>query len=131
MNPFTLSKTLTVTGEISAAEDLVIDGTVTGTIRVPGHAIVIGSSAEIKAVVLARVVEVRGTVDASIVASERAILRSGARVSGRVVSPRMVVEEGAAVNGHLDTRNTDAAVSVATYRAERAQPASGTPGSGV
>lgn len=120
MNPFTLSKTLTVTGEISAEEDLVIDGTVTGTIRVPGHAIVIGPTAEIKADVLARVVEVRGTVDASIVASERAILRSGSSVSGRVISPRLVVEEGAAVNGQLDSRNTDAALSVAKYRAERA-----------
>ena len=119
MNLFTLSKTLTVTGEISAGEDLVIDGTVHGTIRVPGHAIVIGPTAEIKADVLARVVEVRGTVDASIVASERAILRAGARVAGRVISPRLVIEEGATVNGQLDTRNTDAAISVAKYRAER------------
>jgi len=119
MTPFTLSRTLTVTGEISAAEDLVIDGTVKGTIRVPGHAILIGSTADIKADVLARAIEVRGTVDASIVASERAILRSGSTVAGRVVAPRLVVEEGAAVNGQLDTRNTEAAVSVATYRAER------------
>lgn len=120
MNPFTLSKTLTVTGEISADEDLVIDGTVKGTIRVPGHAIVIGPAAEIKADVLARAIEVRGHVDASIVASERAVLRSGSTVAGRIVSPRLVVEEGASVNGQLDTRNTDAALSVAKYRAERA-----------
>lgn len=119
MNPFTLSRTLSVAGEISAAEDLVIDGKVKGTIRVPGHAIVIGPAAEIKADVLARVIEVRGTVDASIVASERAILRSGSHVAGRVVSPRLVVEEGATVNGQLDTRNTDAAISVAKYRAEK------------
>lgn len=119
MNPFTLSRTLTVTGEISAAEDLVIDGTVRGTIRVPGHAIVIGPDADIKADVLGRVVEVHGRVDASIVASERAVLRSGSHVAGRVVSPRLVVEEGASVNGQLDTRNTDAALSVAKYRAER------------
>lgn len=119
MNPFTLSKTLTVKGEISADEDLVIDGKVNGTIRVPGHAIVIGPTAEIKADVLARVIEVRGTVDASIVASERAVIRSGAHVAGRVVSPRLVIEEGAAVNGQLDTRNTDAAISVARYRAEK------------
>ena len=119
MNPFTLSKTLTVTGEISADEDLVIDGKVIGTIRVPGHAIVIGPSAEIKADVLAKVIEVRGRVDATIVASERAIIRSGAHVEGRVVSPRLVVEEGAVINGQLDSRNTDAALSVAKYRADR------------
>ena len=119
MNPFTLSRTLSVTGEISAAEDLVIDGKVTGTIRVPGHAIVIGETADIKAEVLARAIEVRGTVDASIVASERAVLRAGCTVSGRVVSPRVVVEEGATINGQLDTRGADAAVSVAKYRAER------------
>ena len=120
MNSFTLSRTLKVTGEISASEDLVIDGTVNGTIRVPGHAIVIGPTAEIKADVLARVVDVHGRVDASIVASERAILRAGASIGGRVVSPRLVVEEGAIVNCELDTRNTDAAISVAKYRAERA-----------
>lgn len=120
MNPFTLSKTLTVTGEISASEDLVIDGKVTGTIRVPGHAIVIGPTAEIKADVLARIVEIHGHVNASIVASERAILRAGSTIEGRVVSPRLVVEEGAIVNGQLDSRNTDAAVSVAKYRAEKA-----------
>jgi cytoskeletal protein CcmA (bactofilin family) len=90
MNPFTLSRNLTVTGEISADEDLVIDGTVNGTIRVPGHAIVIGPGAEIKADVLAKHVDIR-----------------------------LVVEEGAEINGQLDTRNADAAVSVARYRAER------------
>jgi cytoskeletal protein CcmA (bactofilin family) len=119
MNPFTLSKTLSVTGDISAAEDLVIDGTVKGSIKVPGHAIVIGPDADIKGDVWARVVDVRGRVDSTIVASERAILRSGANVSGRVVSPRLVVEEGAVVSGQLDSRNTDAAISVAKYRAER------------
>lgn len=120
MNAFTLSRTLTVKGEITAAEDLVIDGKVTGSIRVPGHAIVIGPTAEIKADVLAREIEVHGSVDASIVASERAVLRSGSTVGGRVVAPRLVVEEGATINGQLDTRNTDAAVSVARYRADRA-----------
>lgn len=119
MNPFTLSRNLTVTGEISAEEDLVIDGTVNGTIRVPGHAIVIGPGAEIKADVLAKHIDIRGRVDSSVVASERAVLRDGARVTGRVVSPRLVVEEGAEINGQLDTRNADAAVSVARYRAER------------
>lgn len=118
MNPFTLSTTLKVIGEISAEEDLVIDGTVEGTIRVPGHAIVIGPAAEIKADVLAKVIEVRGRVDASIVASERAIIRAGAHVAGRIVAPRLVVEEGADINGQLDTRNTDAAIKVARYRAE-------------
>ena len=119
MNPFTLSKTLLVTGEISAAEDLIVDGTVNGSIRLPGHAIVIGPTAEIKGDVLARVVEVRGRVESSVVASERAVVRAGARVSGRVVSPRLVVEEGAVINGQLDSRNTDAAIKVAQYRAER------------
>lgn len=119
MNCFTLSTTVTVTGDISADEDLLVDGTVNGSIRVPGHAIVIGPAADIKGDVVARVVEIRGRVDSTIVASERAILRSGAQVSGRVVSPRLVVEEGAAINGQLDSRNTDAAISVAKYRSER------------
>lgn len=119
MTPFTLGKTLVVNGEISADEDLVIDGKVIGSIRVPGHAIVIGPTAEIKADVLARHVEVRGRIDATLVASERALLRTGAHIAGRVVSPRLVVEEGAEVNGQLDTRNTDAAISVAKYRADR------------
>ncbi|MEX2272475.1 MAG: polymer-forming cytoskeletal protein [Vicinamibacterales bacterium] len=119
MNPFTLSKTLSVTGEISAGEDLVVDGTVNGSINVPDHAIVIGPSAKIKGDVLARVVEVRGRVDSSIVASERAVLRAGSQTSGRVISPRLVVEEGAVINGQLDSRNTEAAISVAKYRAER------------
>ena len=119
MNPFTLSKSLSVTGEISASEDLVVDGTVNGGIKVPDHAIVIGPSAEIKGDVLARLVEVRGRVDSSIVASERAVVRAGAHVTGRVVSPRLIVEEGAIINGQLDSRHTDAAVSVAKYRAER------------
>jgi len=119
MNPFTLSRSLTVTGEISADEDLIIDGTVKGTIRVPGHAIVIGPAAEIKADVLARHIDIHGRVDSSVVASERAVLRNGSHVSGRVVAPRLLVEEGAEINGQLDTRNADAAVSVAKYRAER------------
>ena len=119
MNPFTLSRTLKVTGEISAEEDLIIDGTVNGIIRVPGHAIVIGPAAEIKADVLARHIEIHGRIDASVVASERAVIRAGAHIQGRIVAPRLVVEEGAVINGQLDTRNADAAVSVARYRADR------------
>lgn len=120
MNAFTLGRTLTITGEISATEDLVIDGTVQGSIRVPGHAIVIGPAADIKGDILAGTVEMRGRSDASVVASERAILRAGATIAGRVVAPRVIVEEGASVNAQVDTRNAEAAVKVATYRAERA-----------
>lgn len=120
MNCFTLSATVTVTGDITADEDLLVDGRVNGSIRVPGHAIVIGPAADIKGDVVARVADLRGRVDSTVVASERAIVRSSAQISGRVVSPRLVVEEGATINGQLDSRNTDAAISVAKYRSERA-----------
>jgi cytoskeletal protein CcmA (bactofilin family) len=119
MAAFTLSRTLSVTGDITADEDLVVEGTVSGSIKVPEHAIVIGPAAQIKGDVLARVIDVRGRVDSNVVASERAVLRAGSHVSGRVVSPRLVVEEGAVIDGQLDSRNTDAAISVAKYRAGR------------
>jgi cytoskeletal protein CcmA (bactofilin family) len=108
-------------GDLNADEDVVIDGLVTGTIDMPGHALTIGPGAEVDARVLARDVTIYGTLRGKVTALEILDIRPGARVSGEFAAPAVALAEGAQVQGRVETKRVDAAMHVARYRMKSAQ----------
>jgi cytoskeletal protein CcmA (bactofilin family) len=115
-----LPQGLTLTGDVAAAEDLVIDGIISGTIDMPAHAITIGESARVDARIFARDVTVLGAVTGRVTATEIIEIRAGAQVSGELAAPAVVLADGARVQGRIDTKRVDAAVHVARYRMRNA-----------
>ena len=115
-----MPRTLAVTGDVSAAEDLFVEGTITGSIDMPGCALTIAEGARVEARILARDVTILGTFSGRITATEIIDVRAGARAAGELAAPSVAVADGATVQGRIETRRVDAAVHVARYRMARA-----------
>lgn len=93
---------ITVEGEISGSQDLIILGKVIGKIDLQENSVRMGASADVTADVVAKTVEVGGKVKGNIAALERVVLKQTSRLDGNVLAPRMVLEEGAKFHGGID-----------------------------
>jgi cytoskeletal protein CcmA (bactofilin family) len=109
---------LTIKGDLTADEDVTIDGTFDGTIEVRGHRMVIGSGSTVKAMVTAATVAVHGRLEGHI-AADRVDIAPTAVVEASVVAGRLTVAEGAQFNGPVNTERARAAGSVARHRATK------------
>ena len=83
-----IGPTLTFKGEISADEDLVIEGTIEGTIAHHTHSLTIGKSGRVRADIHARVISVEGTMEGDLHGDEAVILRASARMNGNIFATR-------------------------------------------
>jgi cytoskeletal protein CcmA (bactofilin family) len=90
-------------GELSSDEDLLIEGTVEGSIAHQSHQLTVGKSGRVKANVRARIIIVEGTIEGDLQGDEAVHIRKTAHVHGNVTSPRISVEEGASFDGVLKT----------------------------
>ena len=90
-------------GELSSDEDLIIEGTVEGTIAHQSHQLTIGETGKVKADVHARVIIVEGTIEGNMKGDEAVHIRSTARVIGDVDSPRVSIADGANFEGAIKT----------------------------
>ena len=115
-----LPRTFAVAGDVAASEDLVVEGSVSGTIDMPGFALTIAVGARVDARVLARDVTILGHFSGRITATEIIDVRAGARVTGEIAAPKVALAEGAEIQARVETRKVDAAVHVARYRMARA-----------
>ena len=66
-----LGNSVVLKGDLSASEDLMIEGRVEGTITVQGQTLTVGHNAQIEAQILARVATIGGTVHGDVTATER------------------------------------------------------------
>ncbi|HEX6307096.1 MAG TPA: polymer-forming cytoskeletal protein [Longimicrobiales bacterium] len=98
----TIGRSITIHGEVTGDEDLLIQGRVDGSVNLKQHSITVGPEGEVKADITARVITVEGTVKGNLKADEQAVLRSSAIVEGDITAPRVVLEDGARFRGGVD-----------------------------
>lgn len=99
-----IGQSIIIKGEVSATEDLMIDGRVEGKIELDHHVLTIGQRGRVEAQVLAREVNVMGTVGGDISATEEINIHETATVDGALGAPRVGIEEGASFRGQIDIR---------------------------
>ena len=92
-----------VGGKLTSDEDLIIEGTVEGTIAHQNHQLRIGETGKVKADVHARVIVVEGTLEGNMQGDEAVHIHSTARVIGDVISPRVSIADGAIFEGLIKT----------------------------
>ena len=97
-----IGPSITIKGEVTGDEDLLIQGQVDGTVTLEEHSVTVGRDGRVKANITARVVTVEGNVEGDLLAQEQIILRSAARVMGDITAPRVVLEDGASFKGLVD-----------------------------
>jgi cytoskeletal protein CcmA (bactofilin family) len=97
-----IGKNIIITGDISATEDLVVEGRVTGKIQLNESRLTVGEEGHAQSHITAREVVICGRVDGQIHASERVELRHTAQVTGDIVAPRLIIHQDAVVKGSVD-----------------------------
>lgn len=98
----TLGKTMVITGDLRANEDLMIEGQIEGRIESQLHSVTIGQMGLAKAEIVAREVVVLGKVNGSITASQKVEIWPNGSVLGDVVSPTVTIADGATFRGSID-----------------------------
>jgi cytoskeletal protein CcmA (bactofilin family) len=98
----TIGRSITIKGEVSGDEDLLIQGQVDGSVDLKQQAVTVGREGKVKAHITGRMVTVEGEVQGNLKADEQVILRSSARVQGDITAPRVVLEDGATFRGGID-----------------------------
>ena len=90
-----------VKGEITGAENIVVEGVVEGTIRITGD-LRIGPGGVVKATVSAQCVLIAGELVGDCHATQRAEIQASGRLTGNIRAPRVVIVEGATFRGNSD-----------------------------
>lgn len=100
-----IGETLHFKGELSAGEDLVIEGRVEGTINQGKCCLTVKPKGQIIANVNATKIFIEGTVKGDLSATVSVTVRDSGVVTGNIVAPRVAINEGATFNGNIQMRN--------------------------
>jgi cytoskeletal protein CcmA (bactofilin family) len=101
-----IGKSVIVKGEVTSAEDLIIEGRVEGKIDLQAHSLVVGQGGDIRAEIVAKSVIVHGSVTGNVTARERVEVRETGSIEGDIVTPGLAVSEGAVVSGRVQMPRT-------------------------
>ena len=92
---------LTIEGEITADEDVLIAGTVRGKLSAEGR-VTVEAGAVLEADVSAASLAVGGNMTGNVSASDRVDLLAGGRLVGDVKTARITIADGASFKGNVD-----------------------------
>lgn len=100
--PATIGPSIRIKGELTGEENLVIEGSVEGTIHLEKNDLTIGTNGRIKADIHAKGVVVEGELQGDIVGTEKVIIRRSGNMRGNIVAPRVTLEDGAMFKGSIE-----------------------------
>lgn len=100
-----IGKSVTIRGELSGSEDLVLDGKFDGTVTLTDSRLTVGPNAVVTADLKVHDVIVFGRVEGNIHATGRIELRQTAVVHGDLHAGRLSIEESATVRGRVELVN--------------------------
>ena len=121
-----LGPTLKFRGELSAQEDLVVQGSVEGSIT-HTQSLTIGTDGSMKGDIRARVIIIDGKVEGDLYATESVNVRATAKVKGNIFAPKVGISEGAFFQGQIDMQPSGAAVQEQSARLRQAALAAAAP----
>ena len=97
-----IGPSITIKGEVTGEEDLLIHGRVEGTINLSGNQVSVGESGQVCADIHAKVVKIDGKVTGDITGIEKVVISKSGNVHGNIVAPRVTLEDGAIFKGSID-----------------------------
>ena len=102
-----ISKGLSIKGEITGTESLFIDGKIEGSINIPGNRVTVGKNGIVNASISAREIVVLGKLKGNVTATDRVDIRAEGALTGDVAAARISIEDGAFFKGGIDIRKPD------------------------
>ncbi len=98
----TIGNSVKIHGDLSGKEDLVINGTVEGTIDFREHDVTVGEKGKVNANVTAKNIIILGEVKGELRGSEQVTIKPSGRVTGDIRAPRVVLNDGCQFKGLVD-----------------------------
>jgi cytoskeletal protein CcmA (bactofilin family) len=103
-----LGSSLHVKGDITATEDLLIEGWVDGLIQLEERSLTVGPMAKLTAEINARDVVVYGYVKGNVRAKGRIVIKKDGVVVGNLKTAYITIEDGAEFKGSLEIKRSAA-----------------------
>jgi cytoskeletal protein CcmA (bactofilin family) len=110
-----IGETMRIKGEIQSNEELRLDGEVEGRLELRNR-LTIGPKGKAKASISATEVDISGSVQGNVDATQRIFLRKGANLVGDVKTAGIVIEDGAYFKGGIDIARPEAAAAASARR---------------
>ncbi len=99
-----IGETLHFKGELSAGEDLVIEGKVEGTVNQGKCCLTVTPKGILLAKVNATKIFIEGRVEGDLSATVGVTIRESGEVTGNIIAPKVAIHEGATFNGNIEMR---------------------------
>ncbi|MBN2409116.1 MAG: polymer-forming cytoskeletal protein [Candidatus Aminicenantes bacterium] len=96
-----LGATLSLQGDISGQEDLIVRGRLHGKINLPGNDLMVAEDSLIEAEIKVKSITVRGQVNGNISASGKIFIERTGRVKGDLSAAVISIEDGAQFKGSV------------------------------
>ena len=100
-----IGETLHFKGELSAGEDLVIEGTVEGKVNQGKCCLTVKPKGTLIANVNATKIFIEGKVEGDLAATVGVTIRESGEVTGNIIAPTIAIHEGATFNGNIEMRS--------------------------
>jgi cytoskeletal protein CcmA (bactofilin family) len=97
-----IGSSISIKGDLTGEEDLMIEGKVEGKIELRRHCVTIGKNGRIKGDIYGKTITVEGTVEGNLYGEEQLIVRHSGTVRGNIVAPRVALEDGSNFKGSID-----------------------------
>ena len=97
-----IGPSVSIKGELSSEEDLIIQGRVEGKIDLKKNNVNIGKKGHVKGDIYGRLISIEGEVQGNLFGEEKIIVRESAMVLGDIKTPRFSIGDGAKFKGHID-----------------------------
>jgi cytoskeletal protein CcmA (bactofilin family) len=108
-----IGKSITIRGNLSGEEDLVLEGRVEGRVDLPGHHLTIGPDVHhVQAELAAKALTIHGRVVGNVTATEGVEIGESGCLYGDVVTPLLSVKDGAQLNGTVTMKVPSAVAPV-------------------
>ena len=99
--PCLIGSKITIRGQVSGNQDLVVEGRIEGRVSLENR-LTVEESGTIEADLEVVDASFKGEVRGDVTASRSAVLHPTARVIGNIRAPRLVIEEGARFSGSVE-----------------------------
>ncbi len=97
-----IGRSISIKGELSGEEDLLIQGRVEGKIAFKNNNVTVGRNGHIRADIRGKLISIEGDVQGNLFGDEEIVVRESAVVRGDMRTPRFSLEDGAKFKGSID-----------------------------
>ena len=100
--PAVVGAGLSMNGELSGKEDVIVAGRFEGSISLPDNSVVVSTGGNVDANISAHTVQIEGIMTGDIQGGDKVVIAATGQMEGKIVAPRVVLADGAKFKGSID-----------------------------